>query len=83
MKRTVLSLLAVLLLAGCSHRYVIITTNGNSIDTTTKPRLKNGFYVYKDALGRDQMVHSGRVSEIAPASMSRKQKDNFNFTPSK
>jgi Bacterial protein of unknown function (DUF903)/Prokaryotic membrane lipoprotein lipid attachment site len=83
MKKTFFPLLAVLLLAGCSHRYVITTSNGSTIDTTTKPRLKNGFYVYKDALGRDQMVHSGRVSEIAPASMARKEKDNFNFTPSK
>jgi len=76
-----LPLLAALLLTGCTHHYVITTSNGRKIDTSTKPKIKGGFYVYKDALGREQSVLAGRVTEIAPASMSHSEKDNYTFQP--
>ena len=83
MKKILLPLFGALLLTGCTHRYVITTTTGRAIDTKTKPKLHNGFYVFKDALGRDQMIHSGRVAEISAASIARreKEKQTFNFSP--
>ena len=83
MKKFLLPLAVALVLTGCAHRYVITTTTGRTIDTKTKPKLKNGFYVYKDALGRDQVIHAGRVAEISAASIARqeKEKQTFNFVP--
>jgi hypothetical protein len=83
MNKIILPLLAAVLLTGCTHHYVITTTSGTRIDTSTKPRLKNGFYVYKDALGRDQAFSAGRVSEISPRSMMSKEKEGFTYTPGK
>jgi hypothetical protein len=42
------------------------------------PKLKNGFYYYKDAKGHEQAVAQGRVLEIAPASYAEEEKK---FTP--
>jgi hypothetical protein len=81
--KIILPLLAAMLLSGCTHHYVITTTSGTRIDTSTKPRMKNGFYVFKDALGREQAFSAGRVSEVSPASMATKEKDGFLYTPSK
>ena len=64
-------------MTGCASHYVITMTNGEQIDAKGRPRLERGFYVYKDALGHDQQVSSGRVTEIAPSSMVKKRKDIF------
>ncbi len=39
--------------------------------TKGKPKLVNGYFVYKDATGRyAEPVPSGRVREVSPASMA-------------
>ena len=57
-------------LSGCSHQYVMKTTNNARIVTANKPKLKNGLYVYKDARGNEHSISQGRIAEIAPLSMA-------------
>ena len=75
MKRIWLALLlAPLLLAGCARHYIMTLNNGAQIATRGKPQLQNGAYVYRDAQGQPASVPTGRVREIAPASMVKMQK---------
>lgn len=62
--------LIALVMCGCARHYVITLTNGAKIDSRGKPQLDGAFFVYKDATGRKVWVSSGRVVEIAPASMA-------------
>jgi hypothetical protein len=64
-------LLALFLGSGCASRYVVTLNNGSQIATSTKPRVKNGRYVFKDVMGTDRTIPVGSVAEIAPASMTR------------
>lgn len=72
MKKIFLPALAALfVLSGCAQTYVITLTNGERIRTHGKPHLDRGFYYYKDSSGHDgEPVSSGRIREIAPASMA-------------
>jgi len=74
MTKTLLpTLVGLLLLTGCSSGYILTLSNGDRVRTASKPKLVNGFYYYKDALGHEgRPVFSGSVSEIAPASMASK-----------
>ncbi|HWX22649.1 MAG TPA: YgdI/YgdR family lipoprotein [Candidatus Binatia bacterium] len=75
MRKMVLPLvLSLLVLCGCAHQYVMKLNNGSTITTASKPRLKHGTYVFKDALGHDNFVPRGRVVEIEPASMATQEK---------
>ena len=56
------------LLAGCSGRYVITTTNGSKIVTTRKPKLVDSKYVFKDGYGRTNEIPAMRVRVIEPYS---------------
>jgi hypothetical protein len=68
---SLLALAGLLLVSGCSSTYVLTLNNGERIRTNGKPRLEKGFYYFKDASGHDAApVFSGRVKEIAPASMA-------------
>ena len=59
------------MVSGCSSTYVLTLNNGERIRTNGKPRLEKGFYYFKDASGHDAApIFSGRVTEIAPASMA-------------
>ncbi len=69
--------LALVLLCGCSHTYVITLNNGMRLTTASKPRLQKGSYVYKDAKGKVCYVPEGRVREIAPESMSKEPTAQF------
>lgn len=69
-----------LLLSGCAHQYVMKMTNGVQITTASKPVLKNGMYVYKDAMGNQQTMPAGRVVEIQPASMAKSDKEPYKPT---
>jgi len=75
------ALLAVTVLCGCARNYVITLDNGRHITTATKPKLKGGRYVFKDATGKEVFVGEGRVREIAPVSMAKEQKPTFNPQP--
>ena len=77
-------LFATLLLSGCARSYVITLTNGSRVVCAGKPRLKNGYYTYKDVRGEQYTVSELRVREIAPASMSQtefKTGENSGFLP--
>jgi hypothetical protein len=71
MKLRLILLMAALPLlgGGCVRHYIITMDNGSQIYTNGKPKLEGSRYIYKDPLGREGTVSSGRVREIAPASM--------------
>jgi hypothetical protein len=68
-------------LNGCARQYVIKKSNGVKIVTASKPKLKNGFYTFKDAAGNENRVSQNQVLEIEPASMAAEEKTRF--TPPK
>lgn len=57
--------LGALLLTGCTSHYTMTLNNGGSVITRGKPRLEHGYYVFKDATGKDQRINSLRVREIS------------------
>lgn len=85
MKYKIPLLLAVgaLALAGCTRRYVITTHNGTQVTTSSKPKLQQGVYIFKDASGKKAYVPAGRVREVSPASMVSEDKTRFNPSTSK
>jgi hypothetical protein len=66
-----------LLLCGCASSYVIKQNNGLRITTASKPKLKHGYYVFKDAKGNVQQIPQNRVLEIAPADMAQESDSTF------
>ena len=70
MKRLFPGLAALLLLAGCAHRYDVILTNNMRVTNVSKPRLDRsaGVYVWKDVNGQERRVSASRVVEIDPHS---------------
>lgn len=71
------SVLAALLLCGCAHTYVVTLSNGSRMTTSSRPKLKNGLYYFKDSQGKETSISAGRVREIAPASMAKEEKTQF------
>jgi hypothetical protein len=55
-------------------------TNGATLTTASKPKLKGAYYYYKGPKGQEQVVPQSRVLEIQPASMA---KDENKFEVSK
>jgi uncharacterized lipoprotein YajG len=74
MKKILLPLVGVVLLAGCMHSYDVTLVNGIRITHVTKPKLdkKTGVYTFKDIKGRTNYVAAARVVEIAPHSNASK-----------
>ena|SRR5215468_6839805 len=68
-------------LTGCARQYVMKLGNGTRITTAGKPKLKNGYYTFKDAAGNEHRESQNRVLEIEPASMAEEEKTRF--TPPK
>jgi len=68
MKVLLLLAVAAVALLGCAQRYKMTLTNGNSISTSSKPKLNKAgnAYVYKDHQGKETWISAGRVLEIAP-----------------
>ena len=84
MRKLVVSLACgAVVLCGCARHYVITLNNGTQLSTSSKPHLQGGFYIYKDAMGRESYVWAGRVTEIAPASMAEEGGRQFNPVPGK
>ena len=69
--------LALGLLTGCSHHYVLKMSNNSRVTTASKPKLEHGYWTFKDAQGRPQKVPAGRVLEVAPASMASDENSKF------
>ena len=83
-KWMVLLLPALIACSGCARHYVITMNSGSQYYTYGKPHLENGYYVFKDASGRERYVWGGQIREIAPASMaSEDEKSQFNPVPAK
>ena len=72
-----LFLIGLLFLTGCARGYVITLNNGERISVKNKPHLDRGFFYFKDASGQPSAIYSGRVKEIAPASMSGEDQPKF------
>lgn len=84
MNKTVLIFLASLVfLTGCARTYVITLNNRERISTRGKPRLVQGFYVFKDMSGRNTSVQAIAVHEIAPSSMASDEAGAFKPVSSK
>ena len=66
-------LLALAVFCGCARSYVITLTHGGRVVCAGKPKLKDGYYTYKDVRGEKYTVSELRVREIAPASMSQSE----------
>jgi Bacterial protein of unknown function (DUF903) len=73
-----LLLISLAVLTGCARQYVMKLSNGTRITTASKPKLKHGYYTYKDAAGNEaRPIPQGRVLEIEPASMAAEEKNRF------
>ena len=79
MKTLPLFIAVLLALTGCAHGYILTLNNGERIKAADKPHLDRGFYYYKDTAGKPQVVFSGRVREVAPASMVSADKNGPKF----
>jgi hypothetical protein len=56
--------LAACTLTGC-RTYLVRLDNNDTITATTKPRLdRRGFYVFKDAAGREVRINETKVRQI-------------------
>jgi len=75
-----LVVLGLIVLCGCSQTYVMKLSNGSQITTPGKPKLKGGYYQYKDAKGNENYVSQSRVLVIQPQSMAEEENK---FTPAK
>lgn len=82
-KFLLLLLVSAAALTGCSRTYVIKLTNGMKVTTASKPKLKHGYYTFKDAAGNENRVPQSRVAEIEPASMAAEEKNQFKPPPPK
>jgi len=74
MKKAILPLCAcacVLLLSGCRTHYLVVLDNGAQITTRGKPKLRNGYYRFKDISGQQRAIPAGRVREYEPASRAK------------
>jgi hypothetical protein len=80
-KRILIVLVGLLGLTGCAHHYVVRLSNGQKISTSSKPKLDQGVYHFKDAAGKTRYVSAGRVAEIVPASMAKDEKEPFKPNP--
>jgi hypothetical protein len=66
MKKILLTACCLLSLSGCSHEYIIGTTDGQLITTSDKPKLDEdtGMYNFADSQGRDQQIQKAKVTQI-------------------
>jgi hypothetical protein len=76
-RSAVFLLICVAGLTGCAHQYVMKLNNGTTVSTASKPKLKNGYYAFKDATGRENRISQSRVIVIEPASMAEEDKTRF------
>ena len=81
-KQFFLALTLVVLLCGCATRYEITTTGSARYTSVGRPRREDGWYVFKDVMGREIRLSAMRVTSIGPAPRWGKSKDPFG-APSK
>ena len=76
-----LCLLALAVACGCRTRYEITLNSGSQITSIGKPKLVQGFYVFKDATGKQTQLNPMRVRRIEP--QRRGWSKESTFTPSR
>ena len=65
MKKASLPLIiGLIVLSGCASHYVIKLDNNSEITTSTKPKLRDQVYYFKDIKGEQQSVPRFRVREL-------------------
>ncbi len=64
--RLILTLACAGLITGCARHYDVLLSNGLRVTTSSKPKLKDGYYAFKDAKGQEIQVSAARVNLIEP-----------------
>ncbi len=72
---------SLLLLCGCSTRYIITQSGGIKVTSYGKPKLKGNFYYYKDAKGQTKTIPRGRLLSYEPASDAAAEEKQFQAAP--
>lgn len=62
---------------GCATHYDLTMGNGDVVRARTKPKLQEGYYVFKDLAGRETIVNAMRVRQIEPVRRGSKPKSSF------
>lgn len=60
-------------LSGCAHQYTMKLSNGMSVTTSNKPKLKGANFYYKGPHGEVEVVPQSRVLEVEPTSMVKEE----------
>jgi hypothetical protein len=76
-KRIIPLFLVTFLFCGCARNYIITLNNGSMITATSKPKLKDGRYIYRNTEGRNSYVSAIAIRQIAPASMVKDSNTTF------
>ena len=66
MHKLLIAIVCIFSLTACSSEYIISTTDGQLLTTSSKPKLdeKSGMYRFEDSEGRDQQVEKTTVKQI-------------------
>jgi Bacterial protein of unknown function (DUF903) len=78
-KAPLILLLGALAVAGCRTNYQLTLNNGNRITTSNKPKLVQGYYVFKDLNGYTNHVAEARVRAIEPQPRGYSKKSGFTY----
>jgi hypothetical protein len=76
-----LFLLMLALVCGCRTRYNITLYSGSQITSLGKPKLVQGYYVFKDVTGKETRVTAMRIRLIEP--QRRGWSKDTTFTPTR
>jgi hypothetical protein len=66
-------LIALSLLPGCAHRYLIKLTNGHQMISINKPKEQDGNYHYRDESGVECVIPRSRVAKIETGAVEQKE----------
>lgn len=69
-------------LSGCAHHYTMKLSNGMTVISSNRPKLKGANFYYKGPRGEVEVVPQSRVLEIEPTSMA-KEDDKFKVSEPK
>jgi hypothetical protein len=81
---TLALVLALAVLPGCAHHYLIKLTNGDRMIAISKPKQKDGNYHYRDEGGVECVIPQNRVAKIETGAVEREpEKKASTSTPPK
>ena len=76
-------LMALPLLPGCAHRYLLKLTNGDQMISISKPKAQDGNYHYRDEDGVECVIPRSRVANIETGAVQEEKKPAAPTTPKK